>query len=335
MITYIGLIQSPLNSLPSTIILGIEAIACCRRVEHLLRAEEVKSVETYALERGTVVIRHLYGTWDSAASKKHHLSKNAEFAKKYKKVGREERPTTYHTQGMPSARAFEVTDTSLMLNIPFDIDLQKGQRLIVIGEVGSTKEGLIDAFLGHLSVREGEIRYGGKIGYLPQSPFLRHDTIRNNILFGEPLDEQRLVRVEKMVGIYEELGHLEKKDNAVLEEISTLMGLSDRQRVVLARNLYYDPDIFLFDNFFDEVDTESYKSILDLFNNVITDKTLIISTKNRNFMRPQDKILIFEETKAVEYGYMRDLVKNPNSYVHYWRQRRINIIQEIQPLGLY
>lgn len=52
----------------------------------------------------------------------------------------------------PSERAFEVGSTDLVLNIPFRVELGRGERLIVIGEVGSTREGLIDAFLGHLNI---------------------------------------------------------------------------------------------------------------------------------------------------------------------------------------
>lgn len=80
--------------------------------------------------------------------------------------------------------------------------LAPGERLIIIRRHTTlVRFTLIKGFLGHLNIIDGNLSYGGRIGYLPKIPFLRHDTIRNNVLFGETLDEERLKHVENISGL--------------------------------------------------------------------------------------------------------------------------------------
>jgi hypothetical protein len=67
-ITYINLIISPLNTLPSAIIGGVQALASCRRIDHLLQTEDIKQLETYHLEKGGIAINNLNGRWESEKS---------------------------------------------------------------------------------------------------------------------------------------------------------------------------------------------------------------------------------------------------------------------------
>ena len=88
----------------------------------------------------------------------------------------------------------------------------------------------------------------------------------------------------------------------MLEDISTLLSLSFRQKLALARAIYYDPDVYIFDGVIDGVDVESLVAELSIFDTEIIGKTLVITTRSRNFLRPTDKILVFNGTTAVEYG---------------------------------
>ena len=61
----------------------------------------------------------------------------------------------------------------------------------------------------------------------------------------------------------------------------------------------------------------------------MTGKTLIITTRSRNFLRPTDKILVFKGTTAVEYGSLVQLVSTPNSLINFWEHRKHLIIEDI------
>lgn len=88
----------------------------------------------------------------------------------------------------------------MILRVPFHVRLTPGERLIVLGETGESRYGLAEAFLGHLNALQGEISYGGKIGYMSQIPFvLIRETIQANVLFGEPFDQKKLNIIYRLV----------------------------------------------------------------------------------------------------------------------------------------
>lgn len=115
----------------------------------------------------------------------------------------EEKIRTGAEEMMSTSRVLQgIVDTNYLLKIPFKVKLAPGERLIVLRNHSSlVRFTLIKGFLGHLNLIEGSFSYGGRLGYLPKIPFLRHDTIRNNILFGLPLDEEKLKYVEDTVGL--------------------------------------------------------------------------------------------------------------------------------------
>lgn len=71
-ISFVGLISSPLNNLPSTVALLFEAIEACHRIDHLLQAEDAKAVGSLGLEKGVIVISDLIARWDSSESNRHY-----------------------------------------------------------------------------------------------------------------------------------------------------------------------------------------------------------------------------------------------------------------------
>ena len=77
------------------------------------------------------------------------------------------------------------SNLNIRLTIPFKIKLKRADRLVVIGGNGSRESQFHQLFLGNLRVIHGEFRFGGKIGYVPKMPFLKHDSIKRNILFWE------------------------------------------------------------------------------------------------------------------------------------------------------
>ena len=72
-----------------------------------------------------------------------------------------------------------------------DLALPRGQLVGVCGAVGSGKSSLCEALLGEMQCIHGEVRFGGRLGYCPQKPWIMNATLRDNILFGLPFDEER------------------------------------------------------------------------------------------------------------------------------------------------
>lgn len=69
-----------------------------------------------------------------------------------------------------------------------EIEIKKGECLILLSKPESGKTSLIQSIIGNLNILSGEIRYGGRLGYAPQKLWFRKESVRNNILFGQALD---------------------------------------------------------------------------------------------------------------------------------------------------
>ena len=77
--------------------------------------------------------------------------------------------------------------------------------LTVIGKVGSGKSSLLATVMGETKIVSGKMERGGKIAYVEQEPCILSDSVRNNILFGLPLDEARLYEVVDVCELTEDL----------------------------------------------------------------------------------------------------------------------------------
>lgn len=88
------------------------------------------------------------------------------------------------------------------LSIPFNLKFKKGDKIVVLSNrSGAGKTSFIRSLLGGQDLQSGQMRYGGKIGYVGPNSFLLDDTIQYNVLFGEEYDEQRLRNAYKLSGL--------------------------------------------------------------------------------------------------------------------------------------
>ena len=81
--------------------------------------------------------------------------------------------------------------------VDISLDANKEDLIAIIGQVGSGKSTLLAAIMNELMVVSGEVKTRGKIWYVEQDPFIMSQTVKENILFGEPYDEERFNSVIK------------------------------------------------------------------------------------------------------------------------------------------
>jgi hypothetical protein len=138
MIANIYLIIGALNSLPIAIISGVQAITSSKRIDHLLQSEQAKSIHTYHLEKGAVLVKQLVCRWDSEQSNLHWMSTKKHFTQKFSLSLTSRKARSDVLDAPLSERAFsrESTSREVTLRVPFDINLQRGDRLIILGNVG-------------------------------------------------------------------------------------------------------------------------------------------------------------------------------------------------------
>ena len=103
-----------------------------------------------------------------------------------------------------------LTDTYTLRNVTLNVC--KGEILAIIGPVGSGKSSLLTAVLGEVPVREGTISYFGKVSYVPQTPWIFSGTIRENILFGLPFNEEKFQQIVNICGLTKDLAAFSNDD---------------------------------------------------------------------------------------------------------------------------
>ena len=195
--------------------------------------------------------------------------------------------------------AYPNTDKLILKNFSFKI--KKGDFVGISGNSGAGKSTLIDLISGLLNPQNGEILldntnikkyrhiWKNKIGYVPQDTYLLDETIKNNIAFGENINDFNQSRFKKSI----ELARLDslvnsfdEKENKIVGEKGIQLSGGQRQRIGIARALYLNPEIIILDEPTSSLDKENEEKIIeDLFelNKNLNMTVLLVSHKEAIF----------------------------------------------------
>lgn len=208
---------------------------------------------------------------------------------------------------------YENSDKYVLRNL--NLVIPKGSAIGLIGQSGAGKSTLADILLGLLVPKEGRLTVDGvdilqnldewrnTISYVPQSVFLRDDTIRNNIAFGVEEDAIDDIKIAQALGE----AQLEEVIKELADGVNTYMGErgirfsgGQKQRVAIARALYNDPDILVLDEATAALDNETEAAVMDAIDALHGHKTLIIVAHRLSTIRKCDKIYEIMDGIAVE-----------------------------------
>jgi ATP-binding cassette, subfamily C (CFTR/MRP), member 1 len=242
--------------------------------------------------------------------------------------------STTSDSGGEETQVFNVDDSIQVKDL--DIQIQKGEFICVIGEVGSGKSSLINALLGDMiymsddtigeyqgkkmddAVRheliekskehKGIVKIGGSVSYVQQSPWIQNKTIRDNILFGLPLDENKYNRIIELCELASDLEILPGGDLTEIGEKGINLSGGQKARISLARAIYADADIILMDDPISALDSNVKKSIFNkLFLGELKNKTRILVTHAVEFLSKVDRIIIMEKGRVKYIATYDDL----------------------------
>lgn len=206
--------------------------------------------------------------------------------------------------------SFSFENKKVFENINFAVE--KNKIIIISGGNGSGKSTLINVVLGLLPLNSGDYLIDGKIidisnynlsnliGYMPQEINLIDDNIENNIAFGEnesEIDQKSLVEISKYLEFDELLmSRLNDKNFIVGENGQNLSG-GQRQKIVLARALYKNPEILIMDEPTSAFDEENVEIFYKLISKLKGNKTFIIITHDDKIKKLSDKSYFIKNGK--------------------------------------
>ena len=209
--------------------------------------------------------------------------------------------------------AYPNTDTLIFDHA--DMTVPCGKSVGIMGPSGAGKSTIVDILLGLLKVHEGQILCDGdnvfdnypawlsQIGYIPQSIYLVDEPIRNNIAFGiadDEIDDNRIWQVLEEAQLKEFIQTLpEGLDTAIGDRGVRLSG-GQRQRLGIARALYHNPEILVFDAATSALDNETEAAVMEAINSFHGKKTMVIIAHRLNTIEKCDIIYKVEGGKITQ-----------------------------------
>jgi len=210
--------------------------------------------------------------------------------------------------------SFAYNRTSQIFN-KLNFNIKQSSVTAIIGSTGIGKTTIIDLLLGFYSPSSGEIIIGGKdtrdknnfdktklIGYVSQSIALIDDTIANNIAFGIPEDDINYELVEKVIkqsSLKEFIDTLDNGYSTRIGERGVKLSGGQCQRIGIARALYLNPNILIFDEATNALDSITEEKI---FKSIKTDNkniTIIVITHRLSSLKLCDKIFLLKKNEII------------------------------------
>jgi len=198
----------------------------------------------------------------------------------------------------------------------FNLSIKKGSRIGFIGKTGSGKSTIMDIIMGLLDPTKGLFLVDGKvvskknmrnwqriISHVPQVIFLSDASIEENIAFGIPTDEidhNRIKRVAKMAQIDELIESLPKKYKSLIGERGVRLSGGQRQRIGIARALYNNAEVIIFDEATSSLDTETEKVVMESINSLSKNLTIFIIAHRITTLKNCDVIISLEDGNIVK-----------------------------------
>ncbi|KAF9044293.1 multidrug resistance-associated ABC transporter [Panaeolus papilionaceus] len=193
-----------------------------------------------------------------------------------------------------------------------DIVVPRGSFVAIVGTVGSGKSSLLQAIVGEMRRSRGDVTVGGSVAYVPQSPWIRNDTIRQNILFGQPDDESKFREVIHACGLDHDLKVFSHGEETEIGEKGITLSGGQKARVSLARAAYHDSDIVLLDDPLSAVDAYVGKHILEncLLDGPMANRTRVLVTHALHVLDKVDYIYVMDNGSIIERGTYKELIAN-------------------------
>lgn len=162
-----------------------------------------------------------------------------------------------------------------------------------MGQVGSGKSSLLQMLLKELPLNSGVLETIGEVSYASQEPWLFVSTVRNNILFGLPYTKSRYNRVVNVCALERDFELFPNGDRTLVGERGVSLSGGQRARINLARAVYRQADIYLFDDPLSAVDTHVGKHLFEeCILKYLGEKTRILVTHQLQFLKHADQIII-------------------------------------------
>jgi len=213
-----------------------------------------------------------------------------------------------------------------------DLDLEIPTKKItaIVGTSGSGKTTLMKLLLKFYEPSDGMMKLGSydlknvsqkawrsQSGVVMQEGYIFSDTIANNIAVGvDYVDKQKLAHAVDVANIQEFIETLPLSYNTKIGMEGVGLSTGQKQRLLIARAVYKNPNYLFFDEATSALDANNEKVIMEKLNTFFKDKTVVVIAHRLSTVKHADQIVVLEQGKIVEVGSHKALVKQKGNYYH-------------------
>ena len=315
-------IQEPVRSLSTIYTNAVETLISLKRIENFLKQDDVDLSKIQRNEQDSnsegIAVRIENGNFSWGVEQKEEKPQTYLPLQKSRQ-DKKSKIVSKRYSNLESLEAFPLYLTNTLKNI--NLTISKGEFVCIIGEVGGGKSSLLYAILNNLIQVPGKnneqtkLIVNGSIAYVSQTPWIQNETLRNNILFHEEYDEHKYNEILKISELESDLAVLQGGDLTEIGEKGINLSGGQKARISIARALYSEADIYLFDDPISALDANVGKNII---NNCICDylkgKTRLLVTHAVQYAHLADRIIYIKEGE-IEWIGTSDEMKKQRFYM--------------------
>jgi ABC-type multidrug transport system fused ATPase/permease subunit len=220
--------------------------------------------------------------------------------------------------------SYKKKDKEVLKDISFTV--KPGEKIALVGESGVGKSTLVELVSGYYFANKGQVLIDGhnvknfdlkflrsKIGVVPQEVVLFHDTIANNIKYGNfGVSDRRMKLAADKSHCLEFIENFPNKWKSIVGERGIKLSVGQKQRVAIARAILRDPKILVLDEPTSALDAKSENIIQASLDELMESRTTFIIAHRLSTVRKADKILVLDKGEIIESGTHGELVKKKN-----------------------
>ena len=230
--------------------------------------------------------------------------------------------------------SFSYEEKEIIKDVSFDI--KENTKVALVGPSGSGKTTLAKLISRFFDVNKGSIYLGGRnikdynidslmrnFSFVFQNVYLFSDTIRNNIKIGKSdATDEEMIEACKKAKCHDFIMSLPEGYNTVLTEGGSSLSGGERQRLSIARAILKDAPIIILDEATANIDPENENLIIEAFNELTKDKTILMIAHRLKTVRNADDILVLDDGKIVDEGTHDELMKHNGLYAKFVNERQ-------------
>ena len=314
-------LRMPLNLLPLVIGQVVDAWSSLGRIQDFLIAEEQNDDFVWDMEgENAVSMEHADFTWERNITQIPESKTGLQGNRKQTRAVKDAEKAAAKELKSAGSKSGEDSSSTLTQVEPFklhDMEFSVGRNelIAVIGGVGSGKSSLLAALAGDMRRTHGSVTMGATRAFCPQYAWIQNTSVKENILFGKPFDRKWYDAVIDACALRPDLDMLPNGDMTEIGERGITVSGGQKQRLNIARAIYFNSDIVLMDDPLSAVDAHVGRHIFDnAICGLLKNKCRILATHQLHVLSRCDRIIWMQEGHVEAVDTFANLINNNEAF---------------------